>query len=170
MSGTVQVESVLGQGSVFTFTAKLRAAGPAEAHHIQSTRNDLPVYKGLTALLVEDNPVNQLVARRLLEKMGLEVEVAEHGGEALEKLEGKAYAVVFMDCQMPVMDGFEATARIRARETDRRRELIIAMTANIHSEDRRRCLEAGMDDFIPKPILVGHLLATLRKHLPEPDR
>jgi signal transduction histidine kinase/ActR/RegA family two-component response regulator len=170
MSGSIQVESVLGQGSIFTFTAKLRAAGPAEAHNIQSVLGDAPRYNGLTALLVEDNPVNQLVAQRLLERLGFEVEVAEHGAEALEKLDAKAYAVIFMDCQMPVMDGFEATDRIRSRGGDRKRQLIIAMTANTHAEDRRRCLDAGMDDFIPKPILVGHLIETLRKHLPDPDR
>jgi CheY-like chemotaxis protein/anti-sigma regulatory factor (Ser/Thr protein kinase) len=170
MSGTIQVESVPGQGSVFTFTAKLRAAGPAQAQSAQAAFGDAPRYEGLNALLVEDNPVNQLVAQRLLERLGFEVEIAEHGAEALEKLDAKDYAVIFMDCQMPVMDGFEATHKIRAREPGRPRQLIIAMTANTHAEDRLRCLDAGMDDFIPKPILVGHLIETLRKHLAETVR
>jgi signal transduction histidine kinase/ActR/RegA family two-component response regulator len=168
MGGTIQVESVLGQGSIFTFTARLRAAGPAQPQNIQSALGDAAVYTGMKALLVEDNPVNQLVAQRLLERLGFEVEIAENGAEALEKLDSSAYAVIFMDCQMPVMDGFEATHRIRARAA-RPWQLIIAMTANTHAEDRKRCLDAGMDDFIPKPILVGHLIETLRKHLPAPD-
>lgn len=169
MSGDIQVESVPGQGSIFTFTAKLRAADPARAQNVQTAFGDAPIYNGLKALLVEDNPVNQLVAQRLLERLGFEVEVAEHGAEALEKLEANTYAVIFMDCQMPVMDGFEATHEIRAREKGRPRRLIIAMTANTHAGDRLRCLDAGMDDFIPKPILVGHLMETLRKHLRETE-
>jgi signal transduction histidine kinase/ActR/RegA family two-component response regulator len=169
MSGNIQVESMLGQGSIFTFTAKLRAVEPDGAHNILTTFGDAPIYKGLKALLVEDNPVNQLVGQRLLERLGFEVEIAEHGAEALEKLDAKAYAVIFMDCQMPVLDGFEATHKIRAREQGGQKHLIIAMTANTHAGDRIRCLEAGMDDFIPKPILVGHLMETLRKHLPESD-
>ena len=167
MGGDIHFDSIYGQGSTFTFTARLRASAPAEAKKTPVAREETGLlYAGQKALLVEDNPVNQLVACRFLERMGFEVDIADHGEIALGKLAQAHYAVILMDCQMPIMDGFEATRRIRERETGRSRQLIIAMTANTHADDRQRCLNAGMDDFIPKPILIGQFTEILRRNLP----
>lgn len=107
----------------------------------------------LPVLLVEDNRVNQLAVRMQLEKMGFEVHLAAHGREALEKLEKNTYALVLMDCQMPVMDGYEATRAIRAKECGTDNHLpIIALTANAMEQDREKCLAAGMDGHLTKPV------------------
>jgi len=166
MGGDIHVDSIYGQGSTFTFTARLKASTPFKAEAAPDASYGSNAYSGRKALLVEDNPVNQLVACRFLELMGFQVEIADHGESALEKLSEERYAVILMDCQMPVMDGFEATRRIRDMEKGQAHQLIIAMTANTRAEDRQRCLDAGMDDFIPKPILIGHFMEILRKHLP----
>jgi signal transduction histidine kinase/CheY-like chemotaxis protein len=104
-------------------------------------------------LLVEDNLVNQKLASHMLDKIGCSVDVAGNGVQALERLAQGSYDVVLMDCQMPEMDGFEATRRIRGGEVDSRRRIpIVALTASAMIEDRQRCLDAGMDDFLSKPI------------------
>jgi signal transduction histidine kinase/CheY-like chemotaxis protein/HPt (histidine-containing phosphotransfer) domain-containing protein len=118
-------------------------------------------------LLVEDHPVNQQVAHRLLERLGLKVETAGHGAEALEKIKQRHYDLVLMDCQMPVLDGYSATRRLRERE---QRETIprlpvIAMTAHAMAGDRERCLEAGMDDYLTKPLDRVLLAETLARWL-----
>lgn len=107
-----------------------------------------------TVLLVEDHPVNQKVAQKLLERLGLTVDVADNGEIALEKLRGRAYAMVLMDCQMPVLDGYSATRRLREIENEqgKPRMPVIAMTAHAMSGDRERCLQAGMDDYLSKPL------------------
>ena len=114
-----------------------------------------------TVLLVEDNPANQLVGARILEKIGHSVDVVSDGSEALDALGRRRYDAVLMDCQMPVMDGYEATRRLRRREVGGRRTPVIAMTAGVTIEDRHRCLEAGMDDFLPKPVRPEAIAATL---------
>jgi signal transduction histidine kinase/CheY-like chemotaxis protein len=115
-------------------------------------------------LLVEDNEVNRDVERAMLEILGCSVEAAVNGVEALDRLEGSAYDLVLMDCQMPEMDGFEATAAIRRREAESqgpRRAVIIALTAHALKEDRDRCLAAGMDDYLSKPLRKEDLEACL---------
>lgn len=120
-------------------------------------------------LLVEDNKVNQEVARAMLEGMGVRVEVAANGAVALERLSKEAFDVVLMDCEMPVMDGFAATAAIRGSSDPRLAAIpIIALTANVLPADERRCREAGMDGFIPKPFTLVALRAELRRWLPLP--
>ena len=117
-------------------------------------------------LLVEDNEVNQMLAVELLEREGYRVDVAGNGHEALKALAGTEYALILMDCQMPGMDGFEATAAIRGSETGGRRIPIIAMTAGSMDGDRERCLAAGMDDYVSKPIEPENLFQVIRKSLP----
>jgi CheY-like chemotaxis protein len=103
-------------------------------------------------LLVEDNEMNQKIVVKMLAKHGMHCDVAGSGREALEALRKKEYDIIFMDCQMPVMDGYETTARIRQWEGTGRRNIIVAMTANAMAGDREKCLAAGMDDYITKPI------------------
>jgi signal transduction histidine kinase/CheY-like chemotaxis protein len=117
-------------------------------------------------LLAEDNLVNQKVALVMLKRLGIEADVVATGIEALDALVGVSYDLVLMDCQMPEMDGFEATRRIRERERGSRRMPVVAMTANAMVGDRERCLEAGMDDHIPKPVRVDALHRTLARWLP----
>jgi len=117
-------------------------------------------------LVAEDNLVNQKVAVRSLEMLGCDAEVAANGALAIEALKQSDFDIVLMDCQMPVLDGFHASQRIRELEGARKHTPIIAMTANAMQGDRERCLAAGMDDYMPKPVTLDALDATLRQWLP----
>jgi PAS domain S-box-containing protein len=121
-------------------------------------------------LVVDDNPVNQRVASSLLQRLGCRVDVAANGQEAVDMLDTIPYDIIFMDCQMPVMDGFEATKEIRRREAGELHSTIVAMTANAMKRDRELCFEAGMDDYIAKPISKAGLAELLKKHLPHFDK
>ena len=162
MGGKVGVYSQPGQGSTFWFTARLEKCAQASDDGIAEVEPEvLGVIRGASILLVEDNVFSQQVGCELLEDAGAIVRVANNGREALELLSRQSYDCVLMDVQMPEMDGFEATRRIRA-DPQLAGLLVIAMTANAGSEDRARCLEAGMDEFVTKPIapnLLFHLLA-----------
>lgn len=114
-------------------------------------------------LLAEDNKVNQRVAVHLLEKRGFRAQVVSNGEEAVDAASRQSYALVLMDCQMPVMDGFEATRRLRAMEKGSRRTAVVAMTAHAMQDDRDRCLAAGMDDYISKPVDPAELDRVLRR-------
>jgi len=120
-------------------------------------------------LLAEDNPVNQTLVVRILGKLGYGVDVAGNGREAVEATTRHAYGVVLMDCQMPEMDGYQATAEIRLREGASRHTAVVAMTASALPEDRERCLAAGMDDYVSKPISVDDIKRVLAQWLPEDD-
>jgi two-component system, sensor histidine kinase and response regulator len=138
------------------------------SHTLREARATLP-----RVLVAEDNPVNQLVARKMLEKLGCRVEVAADGVEALAALSsGGPYSAVFMDVQMPNMDGYEATAEIRRRESEGGRPPIpiVAMTANAMEGDREEALGAGMDDYITKPVTSEALEVILKRWLPEAAR
>ncbi len=128
----------------------------------QSLSELLPKLRGARILLVEDNDINQELAVELLEENGLIVDVANHGMEALDKLEHQEYDGVLMDCQMPVMDGFSATRTLRSQPRFQKLP-IIALTANAMSSDRQRVLEAGMNDFISKPFKVLDMFTTLER-------
>ncbi len=123
-------------------------------------------YNKLSVLLAEDNIVNQKVAVRMLEKVGAQVDIAQNGNEALKLIESKTYQMIFMDCQMPEMDGFDATRAIRNFEKshDRVRTPIIALTANAQEGDREECLAAGMTDFLAKPLKQDALHALLKHY------
>ncbi|MBI4873597.1 MAG: PAS domain S-box protein [Acidobacteria bacterium] len=128
----------------------------------------LPGFPGSCVLLVEDNPVNQKVGAKLLEKFACRVDVAANGVEAVQMVERSFYDLVLMDCRMPEMDGYEVTRRIRGLEGRAGRIPIVAMTASVLEEDRRRCAEAGMDGYVSKPVHLPALLAALEKWLPQP--
>jgi CheY-like chemotaxis protein len=120
-------------------------------------------------LLVEDNLINQKVALHQLSRLGYAAHVASNGEEALKAAALHDYALVLMDCQMPLLDGFEATRRIRdAERASGRRLPVVAMTANAAEGDRERCLAAGMDDYLPKPIARAALAAMLQRYVPLP--
>ena len=139
--------------------AAVPAALPASAR----VQPGAPESSGLLVLLAEDNAVNQKVAQRTLQTMGHRVVVAPDGRAALRELERAAFDIVLMDCQMPVMDGFEATAAIRAREGTTRHTPIVAMTANALAGDRDACLAAGMDDYVSKPVRMDQLREVLQR-------
>jgi CheY-like chemotaxis protein len=118
-------------------------------------------------LLVEDNPINRLIAGELLERLGVQFEFAEDGSEALGKLAAAEFDLVLMDCLMPRLDGFAATRQWREQErvTGRPRTPIVAVSANATAEDRERCMEAGMDDFLAKPIQLHGLGSLVARYL-----
>ncbi|HNP52451.1 MAG TPA: response regulator, partial [Nitrosomonas nitrosa] len=118
-------------------------------------------------LLAEDNPVNQEVAKAMLSKLGLPVDIANDGQEAVNLALSNHYDLVFMDCQMPVMDGYEATSHIRKLQADSTRTPIIALTAHAAESHRTHCLNAGMDDFLTKPYSLDQLQQTLYRWLPK---
>jgi two-component system sensor histidine kinase/response regulator len=166
MGGEVGVDSAPGKGSTFWFTARLASPDDAPARRVAAAAPGQ--LAGSVILLVEDNAFNQQVARELLEEAGAQVVVAGNGSEALALMrareEGAPFGCVLMDVQMPVMDGFEATRRIRA-DAALRHTPVIAMTANAGLEDQARCLAAGMDEFVTKPVAPEALVATVARAL-----
>jgi CheY-like chemotaxis protein len=165
MGGRLEVRSTPGQGSVFELQVALRIADAARAPAPAPAAGGASVAP-LTVLLVEDNDVNQQVALAMLRSAGHAVDVANDGGEAVARCAERRYDCVLMDCQMPNMDGYEATRRIRAREADAgaARVPIVALTASAMSGDRERCLAAGMDDFLSKPYNFSTLLAAVAQN------
>jgi len=163
MGGKIGVESEPGQGSVFWCELDFSVA--AVGTQTQDQKENMPqAAEGALQgriLLVEDNKVNQMVASKMLVAMGLTVDLAENGEKALAALAEKRYDLVLMDCQMPVLDGYQATKAFRSREPQGDKRLpIIAMTANAMEGDRQKCLDAGMDDYLAKPV-KKELLRTL---------
>lgn len=152
MNGRIGVESVVGVGSVFHVELDLDIA-PADTG---TDSDSIDRLGGKRVLVVEDNAANQKLVSLILAKAGYAFDVVADGSEALAAVREKRYDLILMDCQMPVMDGYEATARIRA--TEERRHYIVALTANAVAGDRERCLEAGMDDYLAKPIRPKALL------------
>ncbi|GEM_PF-6224074 len=174
MSGKIEVESEKGKGTVFTIVLPLeiielnkveedimKKAGIPEAHN----------FAGKKILVAEDDPVNRNVAVKLMSKVGVSVDTAVNGEEALKKLSVGKYDMIFMDCEMPVMDGFTATRNIRKKEADEKSKQhipIVAMTAYAMRGDKEMCFDAGMDDHIAKPVTREVLIKILDKYVGAP--
>ncbi len=168
MGGKVGAESTPGAGSLFWFTVRMAKAATREAAPAKPQADLLGQLRarfgGSRVLVVDDEPVNREVASLTLEAVGLKVDGACDGAEAVERAQSTPYAAILMDMQMPLVDGLEATRRIR-QLAERGTTPIIAMTANAFAEDRERCLAAGMDDFLAKPFNPQVLAATILKWL-----
>jgi len=157
MGGTLTVDSELGRGSCFSFQIDCPAA-PAEVE-IESPKVCTGWPSGMRVLVVDDNAINLRVAKKMLERLGASVEVRSSGHAALEALSSEPFDVMLIDCQMPEMDGYEATRQWRRREGTGRRTPVVALTATIGDGERERCLEAGMDDYLSKPVRLEDLRA-----------
>ncbi len=167
MGGHISAQSKLGEGSTFSFSLPFRL--PLETVPVQFREEDsaaAPTFPGVRVLLAEDNVVNQIVAARFLERLGCVVEIATDGRQVMERWGPGQYDLVLMDCQMPYMDGLEAARAIRARESSAARTPIVALTANAMPEDHRRCLDAGMDDYLAKPVSMLALREALARAMP----
>jgi CheY-like chemotaxis protein len=173
MGGTIGLESRLGEGSRFFFELSLQVLprmplqSPSAAEHASLPSQRLP---GGTALVVDDNPVNRLVAVKMLERLGYRTEEVSNGCEALRQMERTRYDVVLMDCNMPVMDGYQAARAIRERASDSMAATpadvtVIGLTAYALHGDREKCLDAGMDDYLAKPVTLEGLRCTLARWL-----
>jgi signal transduction histidine kinase/CheY-like chemotaxis protein/HPt (histidine-containing phosphotransfer) domain-containing protein len=146
-----------------------RGSGSGDGDGSESANGSAPDQEVMgMILLVEDNKMNQLVSTKLLEKLGFAFDIANHGGEAVQAVQAKDYDAILMDCQMPEMDGYEATAEIRRLEGTARHTPIIAMTAAAMEGDRERCLEAGMDDYITKPVRLESVAGVLQRWVAPP--
>jgi CheY-like chemotaxis protein len=178
MGSRLQLESAPGQGSLFHFVVEMRVPTGALHEDASSARASASAKaaeimakarSGLRVLLAEDNRVNQRVAGRFLERLGHTVTLANDGREAVAAFEAAAFDLVLMDVQMPEMDGFEAVAAIRALEPGLGRPgrtPIIALTAHAMSGDRERCLAAGMDGYLTKPVKLAQLVEAIEDVLP----
>jgi CheY-like chemotaxis protein len=181
MHGSMGVESQPGQGTTFWFLLPLEAAVAPTAAAVSTPATTAPskaIAKGTQTrrgrvLIVDDNPVNQLVAQRAVDRFGYAAQVVSSGEEALAVIREAArrhapFDAVLMDCQMPEMDGYEATAAIRHWENGKSRVPIIALTANCVEGDREKCLDSGMDDYITKPFRLAGLESTLERWIANP--
>ncbi|WP_413292760.1 CHASE3 domain-containing protein [Bdellovibrio sp. HCB185ZH] len=168
MSGEMGVISTPGQGSNFWFTLRLQP-GQNELHAIEgeSTLEEIPTRERPWRILIaEDNQINQIIIAKMLEHFGLRGDIAGNGKEVLEAVHSQSYDMILMDCHMPEMDGYEATAQIRSSTTIVNNKIpIIAMTANAMKEDREKTMASGMDDFISKPLDKKRVRAVLAKWL-----
>lgn len=158
MGGGVELHSAPGMGSCFGFTVQAHSCQAPKVEDTQAMFFQLP--SNMRVLVAEDNLVNQVVARRMLEHFGLDPVIVPNGADALDKIREERWDVVLMDCHMPVMDGLEATRLARSDGSD---QYIVAMTAGTMPEDRRAAADAGMDGFLPKPVRMEDLKKLLQE-------
>ncbi len=162
MGGKIEIRSEPGKGSTFSFALRLPAAIVTAAEPPETAGG--PVPSGLHVLVVDDIPTNARVVGHILRRLGCTFDVALGGNQALEAMARRTYDLVFMDCQMPDLDGFETTRQVRRSESGTsRHQVIVALTANAMPGDHARCLEAGMDDFLAKPVQPDAVAARLRR-------
>jgi PAS domain S-box-containing protein len=178
MGGYIQVESEEGIGSIFTFTVALEEELRMSINSTESKENIVePVIVGertrhneisshnIKVLLVEDNEISRYIIINLLQMSGIHCDIAINGEEAVEACIRESYDIVFMDCQMPIMDGYEATKRIREIEGDKKHTVIIAITSNAMKGDDIKCLNYGMDDYISKPVDIKQLTEMINQYV-----
>ncbi len=168
MGGKIGVESVLNQGTTFWFTL------PLKTKQINSYSNNIALQnnqnfdnnqeKSIKILVVEDEKINQIIAINVLEKLGYQVELVNNGQECLEKVSQNSYPLILMDCQMPILDGYDTTKELRLRE-DTKNIPIIGLTAFAMKGDREKCLEAGMNDYLSKPFTIKQIAELIKKWL-----
>ena len=166
MNGRIWVESKEAEGSIFSFSVPLQVAAGGSAVEEQALTSENYQYQPIEILLAEDNKMNQLIAKKIFGKIGHSIDIADNGRVAVEMVGRKHYDLIFMDIQMPEMDGLEAAACIR-KKYGNSAPPIIAMTANVLSEDESKCKEAGMKDFISKPFTIDRLEKVIRKWSPK---
>lgn len=165
MGGKIGLISSPGRGSTFFLNLTLPPSNhPAKVKELRGDQVEILIRSDVKVLLVEDNKVNQKVAEAILRKAGCEVDTAENGQDAIQQIRKATYDLVLMDCQMPVMDGFEATAKIRAMHNELSQIPIIALTAHAMKDDRQKCIDAGMNDYISKPVSRQDLIALINKY------
>ena len=165
MGGVIGLTSKAGKGSDFHFSLSLpQAINPDSIKAMENNRARTVQKKNTRVLLVEDNKVNQKVGVALLNKIGCRVDAVDNGKYAVKKIRNENYDLVFMDCEMPVLDGFETTSEIRAMKEPGCSVPIIAITANAMKDDEQRCIAAGMDDYISKPVSREMLVKMINKH------
>ena len=165
LGSSLQVESRVGEGSRFWFSIRAPRADAPGPRQVSAT---LPQHFAARVLIAEDNNINAKVAARILGKLACDVDIVENGKEAVTAAAGGGYDLVLMDCQMPVMDGFEATQKIRALDGALGDVPIIAFTANVFGDSRERCRAAGMNDFLAKPAAPAEVAAMIGRWLSPP--
>ncbi len=181
MGGSISVVSLEGRGATFTFTITLKTSTVEYSRKLRNDRTSLEVFRErvenrlndpANILIVEDNMINQLVFKKILEKLGFTADTATNGVQALLMMERRSYHLIFMDVQMPEMDGFETTRRIRKKfsGTPGAEVPVIAITANAMSADREACRSAGMDDFIAKPVTMESFMEVVQRWLIDEKR
>ncbi len=165
MGGTIWVDSDEGKGSTFSFTINAKRAQSKDTSENSKIviNSNMAVEHPLRILMAEDNRINQLVAKKTLErKLGYEIDIATNGSEALQMLKSQKYDIILMDCFMPVMDGFEATRKIKENPSEYNNPTVVALTASALKEDRDKCFDAGMDDFLSKPLNIKEIIRVLK--------